>query len=108
MKQSKTSLAQIFNENSKGVILRGTPVIEDKEDRKPHLTFEQSYFLLKDALSKYKFATGTMPARLVLHKTSKYYEDEVEGFKKAMNEMGITEFDIVTVMETDLRFEGVI
>lgn len=104
MKQSKTSLAQIFNENSKGVILRGTPVIEDKEDRKPHLTFEQSYFLLKDALSKYKFATGTMPARLVLHKTSKYYEDEVEGFKKAMNEMGITEFDIVTVMETDLRF----
>jgi len=100
----QTSLAQIFNENGKGVILRGTPVIEDKEDRKPHLTFEQSYFLLKDALSKYRFATGTMPARLVLHKTSKYYEDEVEGFEKAMNEMGITEFDIVTVMETDLRF----
>lgn len=100
----QTSLAQIFNENGKGVILRGTPVFEDKEDRKPHLTFEQSYSLLKDALSKYKFATGAMPARLVLHKTSKYYGDEVEGFQKAMNEMGITEFDIVTVMETDLRF----
>ena len=100
----QTSLAQIFNENGKGVILRGTPVIEDKEDRKPHLTYEQSLFLLKDALTKYKFATGSMPGRLVLHKTSKYYEDELDGFEKAMLDCGITEYDIVTVMETDLRF----
>ncbi|MGK9121093.1 argonaute/piwi family protein [Olivibacter jilunii] len=103
-KTIQTSLAQIFNENGKGVILRGTPVIEDKDDRKPHLTYEQSYSLLKDALTKYKFATGTMPGRLVLHKTSKYYEDELDGFIQAMQELGITEYDIVTVMETDLRF----
>lgn len=100
----QTSLAQIFNENGKGVILRGTPVIEDKDDRRPHLTFDQSYNLLYEALSKYKFATGTMPGRLVLHKTSKYYEDELEGFEKAMSDSGITEYDIVTIMETDLRF----
>jgi hypothetical protein len=100
----QTSLAQIFNENGKGVILRGTPVIEDKDDRKPHLAYEQSYSLLKDALTKYKFATGIMPGRLVLHKTSKYYDDEIDGFEKAMEEFGITECDIVTVMETELRF----
>ena len=100
----QTSLAQIFNENGKGVILRGSPVVEDKEDRKPHLSYEQSYSLLKDALTKYKFATGSMPGRLVLHKTSKYYEDELDGFRQAMVDLGITEFDIVTIMETDLRF----
>ncbi len=100
----QTSLAQIFNENGKGVILRGTPVVEDKDDRRPHLTYEQSHILLKDALTKYKFATGTMPGRLVLHKTSKYYKDELDGFEQAMNELGINEYDIVTVMETDLRF----
>jgi len=100
----QTSLAQIFNENGKGVILRGTPVIEDKDDRKPHLTYEQSYHLLKDALNKYKFAIGTMPGRLVLHKTLKYYDDEIDGFEKAMSEFNITECDIVTVMETELRF----
>jgi hypothetical protein len=100
----QTSLAQIFNENGKGVILRGTPVMEDKDDRKPHLSYEQSYSLLKDALTKYKFATGTMPGRLVLHKTSKYYENEIDGFEKAMEEFNITESDIVTVMETELRF----
>lgn len=103
-KTIQTSLAQIFNENGKGVILRGTPVMEDKEDRKPHLTYDQSLLLLKDALTKYKFATGTMPGRVVLHKTSKYYEDELDGFSQAMLDLGITEFDIVTVMETDLRF----
>ena len=103
-KTIQTSLAQIFNENGKGVILRGTPVMEDKDDRKPHLTYDQSNTLLKDALTKYKFATGTMPGRLVLHKTSKYYDDELDGFEQAMSELGITEYDIVTVMETDLRF----
>lgn len=103
-KTIQTSLAQIFNENGKGVILRGTPVIEDKDDRKPHLTYEQSHSLLRDALIKYKFASGTMPGRLVLHKTSKYYEDELDGFIQAMQELGITEYDVVTIMETDLRF----
>jgi len=103
-KTIQTSLAQIFNENGKGVILRGTPVIEDKDDLKPHLTYDQSQSLLKDALTKYKFATGTMPGRLVLHKTSKYYDDELNGFEQAMKELGITEYDIVTVMDTDLRF----
>jgi len=103
-KTVQTSLAQIFNENGKGVILRGTPVMEDKDDKKPHLTFDQSLALLKDALTKYKFATGTMPGRVVLHKTSKFYEDELDGFVKAMEDLGITEYDIVTVMETSLRF----
>jgi len=100
----QTSLAQIFNENGKGVILRGTPVLEDKHDRTPHLTSEQSYSLLSDALSKYRFATGTMPGRLVLHKTSKYYEDELTGFENAMKEFHVTEYDIITIMKTDIRF----
>ena len=100
----QTSLAQIFNENGKGVILRGTPVIEDKVDKRPHLTYEQSHSLLMDAMSKYKFATGIMPGRLVLHKTSNYYQDELDGFEQAMKDLGITEYDIITVMETELRF----
>jgi hypothetical protein len=103
-KTIQTSLAQIFNENGKGVILRGTPVVEDKDDRKPHLTYDQSLALLKEALTKYKFATGAMPGRVVLHKTSKYYEDELDGFTQTLQDLGITEFDIVTILETDLRF----
>jgi len=103
-KTIQTSLAQIFNENGKGVILRGTPVIEDKDDKKPHLTYDQSLSLIKDALTKYRFATGTMPGRVVLHKSSKYYEDELDGFLQGMQDLGVVEHDILSVLETDLRF----
>jgi hypothetical protein len=100
----QTSLAQIFNENGNGVILRGSPVSIDKDDKKPHLSLEQSHLLLKRALEKYKFSIGTMPARLVLHKTSKFSKEELDGFIKAMEEFNITEYDIATIMETELRF----
>jgi len=103
-KTIQTSLAQIFNENVKGVILRGTQVNVDKEDKKPHLSYEQSYSLLSEALKKYKFTTGMIPGRLVLHKTSKYFEDEINGFEKAMNEYNITECDMITILDTELRF----
>ncbi|MFZ1809310.1 MAG: hypothetical protein WAU36_18900 [Cyclobacteriaceae bacterium] len=103
-KTTQTSLAQIFNENGKGVILRGTPVMEDKNDGIPHLTFEQSYELLKEALTRYKFVLGYLPARLVLHKTSKFYPDELRGFETALQDVGITEVDIVTILETEIRF----
>lgn len=41
-----TSLAQIFDELGNNVILRGTPVEIDKDDRRPHLKNEQAYELL--------------------------------------------------------------
>lgn len=100
----QTSLAQIFNENGKGVILRGSPVKQDKVDRRPHLTYEQSYSLLNSALKKYKFATGIVPGRIVIHKTSKFYDDELQGFEDSLAGANITQFDIVGIMETDLRF----
>ena len=52
-KTIQTSVAQIFNEHGNGVILRGTPVKEDKKDRQPHLTEVQAYNLLKESLSEY-------------------------------------------------------
>jgi hypothetical protein len=100
----QTSLAQIFNENGNGVILRGSPAVIDKNDKKPHLSFEHSHLLLKNALEKYKFTVGTMPARLVLHKTSNFSKDELNGFVKAMEEFAISEYDIITILETELRF----
>ncbi|MCK6614828.1 MAG: hypothetical protein L6Q47_11365 [Ignavibacteriaceae bacterium] len=99
----QTSISQIFNENGKGVILRGTPVEEDKIDKRPHLSFDQSFELLDSTLKKYKFVIGSLPGRVVLHKTSKFYNDELDGFIKAFYSFGITEFDIVTILDTDIR-----
>jgi len=100
----QTSLAQIFDEQGKGVILRGSPVqIDKKGDRQPHLTEEQAYELLRHAIEAYKFAEGVSPKRVVLHKSSKYTESEVEGFTKAIEEKQITTFDFVNIVESDVR-----
>ncbi|MBL1214689.1 MAG: hypothetical protein HND52_15140 [Ignavibacteriae bacterium] len=99
----QTSLAQIFNENGNGIILRGSPVSKDKDDRIPHLNYDEAYDLLFKTLEHYKFALSTIPGRLVLHKTSKFYEDELHGFEAAAKEFGVIAYDIINIQETDIR-----
>lgn len=98
-----TSLAQVFDELGNGVILRGTPVEIDKKDRKPHLSEEQSYKLLKKALEEYIDAMNTIPGRLVLHKSSNFNDEELSGFRRATEEMRVQSVDFITIMDSDFR-----
>ena len=101
----QTSIAQIFNELGKGVILRGEPVSTISEDRIPHLTKDQAYSLIDTSLKEYKEAIKTVPQRMVLHKSSNFSDDEVEGFLDAIkNKHGILSVDLVTIQKgSDLR-----
>ena len=103
-KTIQTSLAQVFNENGNGIILRGSPVEIDKDDRIPHLTYDQAYHLLHEALEHYKFAVSTIPGRLVLHKTSKFYDDELQGFEDAAKKFNVVAYDFISIQETEIRF----
>lgn len=98
-----TSLAQVFDELGNGVILRGTAVDIDKEDRRPYMTEEQAYLLLKRALHEYDVALETSPARLVIHKSSKFHAEEMRGFKQAMKELRVRSWDFVTILESQIR-----
>ncbi|OYQ65280.1 hypothetical protein B9G53_07690 [Pseudanabaena sp. SR411] len=98
-----TSLAQIFDELGNGVILRGTPVDLNKDDRQPHLTDIQAYDLLKSALYEYRIAMNNSPGRLVIHKSSNYSEDEMKGFRQAVSESMVNTVDFVTILQTDIR-----
>lgn len=98
-----TSLAQIFDELGNGVILRGTPVDMDKDDRRPHLSSDQAYELLKRALTEYEIALENSPGRLVIHKSSKFDEDELDGFRQATKETRIRAVDFVTILDTNVR-----
>ena len=104
-----TSLAQIFDELGNGVILRGTPVDLSKDDRRPHLSREQAFDLLKRALAEYETALGHSPGRLVMHKSSNYTENERDGFREATEEARIRATDFVTILDTDMRLfrEGI-
>ncbi len=102
-KTLNTSLAQVFDELGNGVILRGTPVEIDKQDKRPHLSEAQSYELLKTALEEYSNAMNTAPGRLVLHKSSKFNEAEISGFESATGEMRVQSTDFITILDSDFR-----
>jgi len=102
-KTIQTSVTQIFNEHGKGVILRGSPIQMKKGDREPHLSERQAYELLDNSLKEYYEALKVYPQRLVLHKTSNFSIEEIEGFKAAAYKNQIHALDLVTIMETSLR-----
>lgn len=99
----QTSLAQVFDEQGKGVILRGNPVQVDKKDRQPHLSSQEAYELLLSSIKGYQTAEGTLPKRIVIHKSSKFTDSEKEGFIKAIEEKEINTFDFITIYESKIR-----
>jgi hypothetical protein len=101
-KMLHTSLAQIFDELGNGVILRGTPIVL-KKDRIPHLDANQAYELLHRALEEYNLALETSPARMVIHKSSSFNEEEMDGFRQAIKEMRVSAFDFVNILDSNIR-----
>jgi hypothetical protein len=102
-KTTQTSIAQIFNELGKGVILRGEEIVKPKNDNIPHLKEEQAFNLLDLSLKEYHDAVKQTPMRLVLHKTSNFDDAEIEGFKQAAKKYFIHQVDLVTIIDSDFR-----
>lgn len=102
-KSTQTSIAQIFNELGKGVILRGEEIKLKKHDRTPHLAGEQAFNLLTQSLKEYYDAVKIYPKRLVLHKTSNFNDDEIYGFTEAAQKLHINQIDLVSIQTSDLR-----
>ena len=98
-----TSLAQIFDELGNGLILRGTPIELDKDDRIPHLSSQQAHDLLVSALNEYRIALRNYPGRVVVHKTSNFTLAEIDGLKQAAHELRIDALDFVTILDSNLR-----
>jgi len=98
-----TSLAQIFDELGNGLILRGTPVTVDKDDRVPKLKADQAFDLLKAALTEYRVAMRNFPARVVVHKSSHFSSEEIDGFNQAGRSLGIDSVDLVSILDSKIR-----
>ena len=101
--RTETSIAQIFNELGKGVILRGEEIKLLKNDRTPHLSEEQAYNLLSLSLKEYHDAVKIFPKRLVLHKTSNFNDAEIFGFNDAAKKFHINQVDLVSIQPSDIR-----
>jgi len=98
-----TSVAQVFNERGEGTIVRGGTAKVGKDDRQPHLDREDAKSILFTALKVYKGEHRTMPARLVVHKSSLYSNEEVLGFQSAADEMRIDALELLTLGASSTR-----
>lgn len=102
-KSTQTSIAQIFNELGKGVILRGEEIRTNKTNRIPHLSEEQAFNLLSLSLKEYYDSVKIYPKRLVLHKTSNFNPDEIYGFKQAAKKSNIYQVDLIAIQPSPIR-----
>ena len=93
----QTSMAQVFDERGDGVIVRGGPVPLNKDNRHVHLTAAEAQKLLAEALKQYRNVHKTLPARVVVHKSSPFNTDEIEGFTLAAQDANIDTSDFVSI-----------
>lgn len=92
-----TSTAQVFNERGDGVVLRGGTAERSKEDRQIHMSAEDANKLLDGALKTYRSEHRTLPARVVVHKTSPHNAAELDGFRGALDANGVDSADFLSV-----------
>jgi hypothetical protein len=98
-----TSMAQVFNTRGDGVIVRGGPARIEKEDRQPHLSEDDAKALLGTALLTYRREHKTLPARVVVHKSSRFSQAELAGFRTAADEERIGSLDLLSLHRTSTR-----
>ena len=81
-----TTLAQAFSGGGEGLVLQGPKAIVDRDrDPAPHLGEKEAEQLLRDVVQLYSdFHDGVPPHRVVVHKTSRYWPEELQGFKAAI------------------------
>lgn len=96
----RTSVAQAFDEYGTGLVLRGPEIHWDvrKGGQSPHLDSQQAKDLIDLALTRYKAETKRFPTRVVIHKTSRFWEAEKEGFHEALR--SFDRFDLVALSAT--------
>lgn len=98
------SMAQVFDERGEGVVVRGGKVNLPKNDRTPHLAEDAASALLTDALRRYRGVHKHAPARIVIHKTSRFNSAELAGFRTGAREEKVDLLDFVSLSEeTDQR-----
>ena len=100
----RTSMAQAFTAAGDGYVLRGnTFEWGEEKGRSPHLTKELAASLLRDVIELYKRQNrGSLPSRIVVHKSSRFWEEELEGIEEATNV--IPRKDLVALGYRGLQF----
>jgi hypothetical protein len=90
-------LAQVFNGAGELVALRAGQAMkkQSRSERGYYLSQEQARNLLSGAIADYQVVTGKLPDRVVVHKSSPYKGDEIQGMEEAAG--GVRELDLIFI-----------
>lgn len=97
-----SSMAHLFSNDFDSLVLRGEKVAFDEALRAPVLDREKARRLVERALAKYEQHKHSLPDRIVVHKSSRYTEDEIIGFKDALDGLRKA-FDLVSITKAQMR-----
>lgn len=98
-------MAQVFNERGEGLIVQGgnARIAIDRQDRTPHLSANDTRQLLAVGLGSYRREHRTIPARIVVHKTSRFDEAEIEGCRDVASNERVEILDLVSLRRSNVR-----
>lgn len=88
----KTALAQVFSVDAEGFVFKGDQALLD-ENNSPHVSKDDATKLVAKAIDVFKKNKGREPRRLVVHKTSRYNDEELEGFREGAKD--VSELDLL-------------
>lgn len=87
-----TSLAQVFTPEGEGLVIRGER-FPWAHGSSPHLSEGAAEKLLREAVNLFtKQTAGRAPSRVVVHKSSKFEDEEIIGFKNAITNIPRSDF----------------
>lgn len=96
------SVAQAFSSTVQPFVLKGAHVPPDQvRYRQPYLNTEQAHDLIRRVIESYEMLAGVKPDRVVIHKTSRYQEEEIEGFRSALGL--VPAMDLIWLAPTGFR-----
>lgn len=102
-KGTATSVAQVYDQLGDGVVVRGGPAHRSNEDRQLHLSEQDAYEVLKEALTAYRQEHRHAPARIVVHKTTPFDHHEQEGMLRAADDLSLDSCELVWITNPTTR-----
>jgi len=93
----RASIAQVYMRTGESQVIRGTPFEWDEEQkgRKVHLDSSQMAKLIQDSINVFSRQRGKLPRRVVIHKSTRFSEEEIDGCEQACDK--VDELDIVHI-----------
>ena len=101
--QMGTSVAQVFTPEGEGLVLRGSR-FPWPANRSPKLRRDDAKRLVEKALALYEQHTRVKPSRVVIHKSSKFTDDELKGFDEGLSDIHQRDFLAVVKRQKRIRF----